>query len=431
MRRLAILLQLLCLLTMLGIITPSSAQHSPIGQIINSSPAVPGELILTFKPEISRPTRQALVKAHGGDLIDHIPALNSETAFFPYLVEEKNSAATEALVTALLRQPSVLHIEPNLVYSTTTTPNDPQQASQWAWKTIQAYRAWDTTQGSAQIKIAIIDSGIQSTHPDLDAKLLPGYDFVDDDTMPEDGHGHGTHVAGSAAAETNNSTDGAGTCPNCRIIPVRVLDNAGSGTLSNVAKGIVFAADQGAQVLNLSLGGSGSRLLEVAVDYAWSRGAFLACAAGNEGTSSQNMACPAAYNNCYAVAATTSTDTRASFSNYGRWVEVAAPGTSITSTWLQSGFMASSGTSMATPHVAGLAGLLSAQGLTNAQIRERICATADPIAGTGDAWTCGRINAAAAVEQDSLTPAPNTTPTTDTASPISYPYLYVPIIITD
>jgi subtilisin family serine protease len=222
-------------------------------------------------------------------------------------------------------------------------------------------------------------------------------DYVGWDYSPDDGNGHGTHVAGTAAAETNNGTGGAGTCPNCRIMPVRVLDNNGSGSLSNVANGIAWASDNGAQVINLSLGGPGSTALQDAVNYAWNRGSFLACAAGNDGTSSTTNARPGAYTNCFAVASTTSSDSRSSFSNYGTWVEAAAPGSSIYSTWLGSSYNTISGTSMATPHVAGVAGLLRSQGLSNSAIRSRLCNTSDRIAGTGSLWSCGRVNAYRAV----------------------------------
>jgi subtilisin family serine protease len=174
-----------------------------------------------------------------------------------------------------------------------------------------------------------------------------------------------------------------------------------------VANGITYAADNGAKVINLSLGGGGSSTLQSAVDYAWNKGSFLACAAGNENTSGTAYAYPGAYDNCFAVASTTLSDTRSSFSNYGTWVEAAAPGSSIYSTWINSGYDTIDGTSMATPHVAGLAGLLASQGLTNAQIRQRICDSSDKIDGTGTTWTCGRINAARAVRNET-TPPPAT-----------------------
>ncbi|MDQ5852182.1 MAG: S8 family serine peptidase, partial [Chloroflexota bacterium] len=169
---------------------------------------------------------------------------------------------------------------------------------------------------------------------------------------------------------------------------------------------ITYAANNGAKVINLSLGGGGSTALQSAVDNAWNKGVFLACAAGNSNTSSTGSAYPAAYPNCFAVASTTSSDARSSFSNYGGWVEVTAPGSSIYSTWINSGYNTINGTSMATPHVAGLAGLLASQGLSNAQIRQRICDTADKISGTGSYWTCGRINADRAVKASTTPPPP-------------------------
>jgi subtilisin family serine protease len=187
---------------------------------------------------------------------------------------------------------------------------------------------------------------------------------------------------------------------------VRVLDNNGFGTTFDVAQGITYAADHGAKVINLSLGGGSASTLRDAVNYAWNKGVFLACAAGNDGTSSTSDNYPAAYPNCFAVAATDSSDRKASWSTYGSWVEAAAPGVSIYSTYRGSGYATVSGTSMSTPHVSGLAGLLASQGLTNVAIRDRICSTADRIGGTGSSWTCGRINAARAVGTPSPTPPP-------------------------
>lgn len=393
----------------------SNGQSAPIkgerGDV--TSPSVPGQFVVKFKPTLSESSRAEAVQALGGYIFDRIADLDVEAVEFPALAKADataDSAEALAIMHALKQNPNVEYVEPNYIYTTSFTPNDPGRSQQWAWNVIQAYQAWDVTQGSSTITIAIVDTGIQRNHPDLDAKIVAGYDYVQGDTAPDDGNGHGTHVGGTSAAETNNATGGAGTCPNCRLMPVRVLDNSGSGTLVNVANGINFAANNGAKVINLSLGGSGSTTLQSAVDNAWGRGVFLACAAGNDNTSSTASAYPGAYANCYAVASTTSSDARSSFSNYGSWVEVAAPGSSIYSTWLNSGYNTINGTSMATPHVAGLAGLLASQGLTNAQIRDRICNTADRISGTGSYWTCGRINAYRAVTGGGGTPTPTPTP---------------------
>ena len=413
-RRIAIILSVLTVLALFAPIASLAASGGGGARVDLDAPAVAGQFVVKFKNSafgIARPEGINAIKAQGGRMINRITALNADVAEFASLTGKHDRQATLALLNALKSNPNIEYIEPNYIYKVTFTPNDPNLSSQWAWAKIQAFQAWDVTQGSASVIIGDVDTGIQSTHADLDAKIVAGFDYVDNDSTPQDGNGHGTHTAGTAAAETNNATGGAGTCPNCKIMAIRVLDNAGSGTLANVANGITYAADHGAKVVNLSLGGSGSTTLQSAVDYAWSHGVFLACAAGNSNTSSTTNAYPAAYPNCFAIASTNSSDARSSFSNYGSWVEVAAPGEGIFSTWNNGGYNTISGTSMATPHVAGLAGLLASQGLTNAQIRDRICSTSDAISGTGTFWTCGRINAFRAVSGGtSPTPTPSPTP---------------------
>ena len=387
---------------LLGLVPAAAAQQA----VDPDAEAVPGEFVVTFHAGTPGAERGKAVKDHGGKVVSEIPALNAVAIAFADLKTKKDKAADKAKAGELKQDKRFAAVEPNFIYRATYTPNDPSLGQQYAWDRIGAPAAWDVTQGSSATTIAVIDTGVQRTHPDLDAKIVPGYDWVQGDTAPDDGNGHGTHVAGTAAAETGNATGGAGTCPNCRVMPLRVLDNSGSGSLANVASAITYAADNSAKVINMSLGGPGSTTLQSAVDYAFNRGTFLACAAGNSNTSSTSNAYPGAYANCFAVASTTSTDARSSFSNYGTWVEAAAPGSSIYSTWLNSGYNTISGTSMATPHVAGLAGLLASQGRTAAQIKERICTTADKISGTGSLWTCGRINASAAVSTGTPPPPP-------------------------
>lgn len=420
MKRLFVSFVLICSLVIIfSAPNPSFGQSrtpvKPVDRVDFAAPAVAGQFVVKFKATTSKANRSSALKALGAVQIDRIAALDAEVIEVASLKSNDTLAGREAVLAGLKQNPNVEYAEPNFIYSVNFTPNDPSQSSQWAWGVIQAYTGWDITQGSSSVVIAVVDTGIQSTHPDLDAKMVAGYDYIDNDSTPTDGNGHGTHVAGTSAAETNNSTGGAGTCPNCKLMPVRVLGNDGSGTLAGVANGITYAADNGAKVINLSLGGGGSTALQNAVDYAWGRGVFLACAAGNSNTSSTTSSYPAAYTNCFAIASTTSSDARSSFSNYGSWVEVAAPGSSIYSTWINSGYNTINGTSMATPHVAGLAGLLASQGLTNSQIRDRICSTSDRISGTGSTWTCGRINVYNAVNNGGSTPTP--TPPTSTPNP--------------
>ncbi len=387
-RRLTVLCCLL-LLT-INVVGASRTKAEPTGE----APAAAGEYLVGYEPGTSEAQRLALIEAAGGRLLRHLPALSADLVAFPTAQIASGSPAEAELMSAMAEQAAVSYVEPNYTYTISApfTPTDTLLSQQYAWSRIDAYDGWGLSRGSANVVIAVIDSGVQLDHPDLQGKLVAGYDFVQNDSDPGDPVGHGTHVAGTAAAATNNGAGVAGTCPECRVMPVRVISATGSGFVSDIAEGIVYAADRGAKVINLSLGGAASSTLKSAVDYAWGKGAFLACAAGNSGTSSTADAYPGAYDNCFAVAATNSADGRASYSNYGVWVEVGAPGDQILSTYKGSTYSLLSGTSMAAPHVAGLAGLLASQGYSNAAIRERICATADDIAGTGGSWSCGRIN---------------------------------------
>ncbi|MFC7321268.1 S8 family peptidase [Halobacillus campisalis] len=298
----------------------------------------------------------------------------------------------EAVVKALNKNPNVEYAEPNYEFDAAWTPNDTYYNSvQYGPQTTNTPAAWDITRGSTNQQIAIIDSGVDYNHPDLDDKTIRGYDFIDNDYDPMDENGHGTHVAGTAAAETNNSQGVAGMAPDTEILAVRALDASGNGSLAAIADAIRYSADQGAEVINLSLGcDCDTQTLENAVNYAWSQGSLVVAAAGNDGVSTTFE--PASYSNVIAVGAVDENDNRASFSNYGTWVDVTAPGVDIASTVPNGGYAYMSGTSMASPHVAGLAGLLASQGKSNSEIRSAIENTADPISGTGYYFNDGRIN---------------------------------------
>lgn len=355
----------------------------------SSSAYAPDQLIVKFKSGTSAKSIQALHSEEGAKVVSK-SKLGFEVVKF-------NNSSVQEMMQKYKQDPNVEYVEPNYYFHATWTPNDPAFSTlQWGPQKIQAPQAWDVTRSSSSVRIAIVDTGVQANHPDLNGKVINGWDFVYDDSVPNDANGHGTHCAGIAAATTNNGIGIAGMAPNASILAVRVLDASGSGTLDDVANGIIYAADNGAKVISLSLGGSsGTATLKNAVDYAWSKGAVVVAAAGNSNTSAPSY--PAYYSNAIAVASTTSSDTKSSFSNYGSWVDVAAPGSSIYSTYINSSYATLSGTSMATPHVAGVAGLLAAQGRSNSQIRAAIQNTADPISGTGTYWTYGRVNAYKAV----------------------------------
>jgi thermitase len=291
-------------------------------------------------------------------------------------------------------------------------PNDQYWSQQWGTVKTATNTAWETTTGSSSVVIAELDTGVDFAHPDLQGAFVAGYDFVNRDTNPADDNGHGTNVAGVLAARANNSVGIAGQCWKCSIMPVKVLSSSGSGSYSDVASGLTWAADHGARIVNMSLGGtSSSSTLANAVSYAWGKGVLIVAAAGNAGTSSLNY--PAAYEPTIAVAGSDSKDARYSWSSYGSWVEVAGPGCDY-ATKLGGGYGSVCGTSFSSPMTAGIAGLLASAnpGASNATLRSTLLTTADPV---GSWVSSGRVNAARAVAAiGGSTPAPGPVPATTT-----------------
>ncbi|MCP3031911.1 S8 family peptidase [Halobacillus sp. A1] len=346
---------------------------------------VKGEVVVKFKEGKGKTGERAALDGVKASEITDDDAVDSD---FKVL----KVGNVEAVVKALNKNPNVEYAEPNYEFDAAWTPNDTYYNSvQYGPQTTNTPAAWDITRGSRNQQIAVIDSGVDYNHPDLNDKTVRGYDFVDNDNDPMDENGHGTHVAGTAAAETNNSQGIAGMAPDTEILAVRALDASGNGSLAAIADAIRYSADQGAEVINLSLGcDCDTQTLEDAVNYAWSQGSLIVAAAGNDGVSTTFE--PASYSNVIAVGAVDENDDIASFSNYGTWVDVTAPGVDIASTVPDGGYAYMSGTSMASPHVAGLAGLLASQGKNNTEIRSAIENSADPISGTGSYFNDGRIN---------------------------------------
>ncbi|OIU72036.1 S8 family peptidase [Rossellomorea aquimaris] len=367
-----------------------ASKNTTVNKSLDKSEYVKGEVIVKFKDSASKSAKDNVLESMKASEVEDKDAVES-----PFKVLKVGNV--EAVVKALNNNPNVEYAEPNYKLAATWTPNDTYyQGYQYGPQNTYTNYAWDYTRGSSGQEIAVLDTGVDYNHPDLDGKTIRGYDFVDNDYYPMDLNGHGTHVAGTAAAETNNGTGVAGMAPNTKILAVRVLDANGSGSLADIADGIRYAADQGAEVINMSLGCDCSTpTLESAVNYAWNKGSVIVAAAGNDGISTTFE--PASYANVIAVGAVDSYDRKASFSNYGTWVDVTAPGVDIASTVPNNGYSYMSGTSMASPHVAGLAGLLASQGRSNVQIRQAIEQTADPISGTGSYFEHGRINSYDAV----------------------------------
>jgi len=292
----------------------------------------------------------------------------------------------------------------------------------WGITRIGAEKIWADSTGSS-IKIAVIDTGVELTHSDLSANLVTGYDFVNNDINPSDDNGHGTHVSGIIAS-TQNSAGNIGAAYQAKIMPVKVLNNQGYGYLSDVAKGIYYAADNGARIINMSLGSSSDSLtLKNAINYAANKGVIMVAAAGNEGGSSCQY--PAAYSSVICVGATDTSNKLASFSNMG--AELSAPGVSNYSTYIGNTYRYMSGTSMATPHVAGAAAVVASfcSACTTAEIRTVLKNTAvdlgttgyDSVFGYGLVDLVAAINSLRPVEEVPVEEPITETPVTETPTP--------------
>lgn len=264
-------------------------------------------------------------------------------------------------------------------------PNDSFYARyQWNLPAIHTEDGWTLSRGKRNVPVAIIDSGVDLTHPDLTRRLLPGYNVLADDRSPNDENGHGTHVAGIIASQPNNGEGVAGMTWFNPIMAVKALNADGYGTSIDVAKGIRWAVDHGAKVINLSLGNyQPSSVLEEAIRYADAHDVVLVAASGNDSTSQASF--PAAYPEVISVGAVNPDLSYALYSNYGDYVDVVAPGTNIASTFAGHRYAALSGTSMAAPHVTALAALIRSVNprLSNDEVRDIILESADDLGDRG------------------------------------------------
>src|ERR1044071_716380 len=347
-----------------------------------------GELLVGVKPGVSDADIERAYKRRGGQKLQNL----SKIKVHRVKVSENDLEAVEA---ALREDPNVEFVEKNLIGEATFVPNDPGYSAQWHLPKISAPGGWDLTRGSRSVTIAVIDSGIDPLHPDLSANLIPGYNFVAGNTDTHDIYGHGTAIAGIAGAIGNSGIGVAGVAWSNTIMPLVVLDSSGYGTVANVASAITYAADHGAKVINISLAFNGSTsTLQNAVNYAWNHGVVIVAAAANASTNTPYY--PAALPNVIAVSAVNQNDNLASFSNYGNWITVSAPGVSVYTTANGGGYLYGSGTSVSSPIVAGLAGLVFSANpnLTNTQVVNLITGNADDVGTPGfdvaNGW--GRIN---------------------------------------
>ncbi|UCH50588.1 MAG: peptidase S8 [Chloroflexota bacterium] len=314
-------------------------------------------------------------------------------SFLPFQTLPVGPKATQGTVAVVDYQSEAVDYT-----STSRASGNDHYGKQWAIPKIMVPQAWEVTSGEASIVIAVLDTGIDEGHEDLAGKVIAKVNFTDSSTT-DDVYGHGTHVAGIIAAAADNSVGIAGVAYNCRLMNVKVADDQGAFDNSAAAKGVNWAVDHGASVINMSLVSTEpSRELEKAINYAWSKGTVVIAAAGNfVGT---KVAYPAYYSDCIAVAATDTNDCVASWSSKGDWVDVAAPGVDIYSTLPGNRYDNRSGTSMATAHVSGLAGLLFAlrsdknnNGFVNDEVRVAIESGCDELGISPIRWRINAFNA--------------------------------------
>lgn len=313
-----------------------------------------------------------------------------------YLVSLPPTASEQAVASALAHNPHIKFAEVDRLVAPSFVPNDPFYSSEWHLPMVGAPTAWNTSIG-AGITVAILDSGVDATHPDLQGQLVPGWNFYDNNSNTADVYGHGTKVAGVVAALGNNGAGVAGVAWGSRVMPIRVTDTSGVGTLSAFANGLTYAADHGARVANLSFPVQSSGSTQTAAQYFVNKGGLVFNSAGNYGTLDSTPAS----NALVSVTATDSTDTLASWSSYGPYVDVSAPGVGIWTTTVGGGYGGVSGTSFSSPLAAGVAALMMSvnPSLAPSQILSLLESTAVDrgTAGYDYDYGYGRVNAAAAV----------------------------------
>jgi len=362
---------------------------------------VPNRLLVKFNDDISEKQKQGILKQNGVTVSAEIPQIN-------ILIINVPEQSLESVESALQNNPTIDYVERDWILEPEAIPNDPLFVNQWHLTTIGANQAWDITQGDLS-PIAILDTGIDSTHTDLSAKLQNGWNFYDNNSDLTDVCGHGTKVAGAAAAITNNGNGVAGVAWNNPIIPIKITDPNCFGYYSSMIQGIIYAADNGAKVANISFRVFNGDALTSAAQYMHSSGGWVVVAGGNTGIFENYSDNPYVIS----VAATSSSDVVTNFSSYGPYIDFAAPGSGIYTTRVGDSFGSSSGTSFSAPITSGAIALVFASDSTLSpdDVYNKLKNSALDLGDSGrdDKYGWGRINVG-----DALV---NTTPILDDVSP--------------
>jgi len=425
------LLLLLVLVPRLGEGPPSATPTGPTTPAgAGEQPAfVPGEILVRYREGVSEPVAVAAAEGAGLSRIASLP----EAGLLRLAVPPGQEAH---LIQELQANPLVAYVGPNYLAHATGDPNDPSWPRQWNMVRIGMPDVWGQVLANPALVIAVLDSGVALQHPDLAPALVAGYDFVHNDGEAADDFGHGTHVAGIAAAVTNNGIGVAGVAGGARIMPCKVLNDSGTGSYYDIIQAIYYARDRGARVINLSLGGAADDPnLRAAVQAARMAGVLVVASAGND---DGPLLYPAAYPETLAVAATDASDRRASYSNHGFGVDLAAPGGTpwqgVYSTLPATGYGRKYGTSMAAPHVSGAAALVWSvdPSLSVAQVEQILVETCAKVGGLpypggrNDYLGYGRLDVPAAMRRaghlpGTFTPTPPPPSPTYTPVPLATP----------
>ncbi len=395
--------RLIPLLALSATVATASAHLSfPLTLALAAKPTTPtlsGQIMIKVTPGKEATVAAAYGKL-GMKMLSSIPQIGWQVLKLP-------AGMTVTTATSKLKSISgVLKAAPDrMAYAADLSVNDPLQTDQYSLTRMQIPAAWDISTGSSSTIVAVLDTGVDYTHPDLTGKVINGRDFIQNDDDSMDVQGHGTHVAGSVGASTNNGVGVAGIGYNTKILSVRVLGDDGGGSFSGMAQGIIWAADHGANIINMSIqapGVSSDPACDEAIAYANSKNVLLNVCAGNYGDQGNPRSYPGYNSTVVAVGASDRNDQRASFSMYNpangsdNWVDVAAPGVDVLSTVMGARYENMSGTSMACPNTAGVASLIwsvyTSAGLTpkNSDIRKLLEESCDPI---GNWINHGRVNA--------------------------------------
>lgn len=371
---------------------------------------VPDRLLIKFKKDVTNSQQNKLLIDNGGSVLAEIKALDIKLIKVP-------AHALEKIQASFAKNNAVEYVEKDYLFEPAIIPNDPNFANQWHLQAINVENAWDVSQGSSNIPIAILDTGVDPNHPDLQGKLTLGYNFFNNNGDWSDVCGHGTTVAGTAAAITNNGIGVSGVAWNNPIIPIRITDTNCYGYYSSMISGITYAADNGARVANISFAIFNGAALSDAAQYMNDHGGWVVAAAGNSGKLENYSENPY----IISVSATGSTDSITSWSSYGPYVDFAAPGSSIYTTRNGGTYATTSGTSFSSPIVAGVVALVLSNDptMTSAQAYDALknSAVDKGTAGWDNYYGWGIVDASGALGENNNPPIDTTPPTATITSP--------------